>query len=71
MMINESTLPTVAFASCRELPQLDADTRCLIAPLSARGITATPAVWDDPDVDWARFDLVVVRSCLGLRRTPA
>jgi hypothetical protein len=53
----------VAFATCRELPHLDADTRSLIAPLGARGIDATPAVWDAPDVDWARFDLVVVRSC--------
>jgi hypothetical protein len=63
MMSHESALPTVALATCRELPQLDADTRFLIAPLRARGINATPAVWDDPDVDWPRFDLVVVRSC--------
>ena len=63
MMANESTSPKVALATCRELPQLDADTRGLIAPLAARGILATPAVWDDPEVDWARFDLVVVRSC--------
>ena len=68
MMTNESTLPKVAFATCRELPQLDADTRRLIAPLAARGILATPAVWDDPDVDWARFDLVVVRSCWDYAR---
>ncbi len=68
MMTNESTLPRVAFATCRELPQLDADTRRLIAPLAARGILATPAVWDDPDVDWARFDLVVVRSCWDYAR---
>jgi hypothetical protein len=53
----------VALATCRELPQLDEDTRRLIAPLAGRGILATPAVWDDPQVDWARFDLVVVRSC--------
>ena len=63
MMMNESKLRKVALATCRELPHLDADTRRLIAPLAARGIKATPAVWDDPDVDWARFDLVVVRSC--------
>jgi hypothetical protein len=25
-------------------------------------------VWDDPDVDWARFDLVVVRSCWDYAR---
>ena len=26
------------------------------------GVDATVAVWDDADVDWARFDLVVIRS---------
>jgi hypothetical protein len=53
----------VALATCRNLPNLDEDTRRLSAPLAARGISATPAVWDDPDVDWASFDLVVIRSC--------
>jgi len=46
-----------------ELPRLDADTRVLIAPLEARGVSVTPAVWDDPGVDWTAFDLAVVRSC--------
>jgi hypothetical protein len=68
MMTRESTLPHVAFATCRELPHLDADTRRLIAPLAARGVIATSAVWDDPGVDWARFDLVVVRSCWDYAR---
>jgi len=35
----------------------------LILPLAARGVSATPAAWDDGKIDWARFDLVVVRSC--------
>jgi hypothetical protein len=46
-----------------ELPQLDADTRLLLAPLEKRGISVTPAVWDDTGVDWAAFDLAVIRSC--------
>lgn len=46
-----------------ELPQLDADTRVLIAPLEARGVSVAPAVWDDPGVDWTAFDLAIVRSC--------
>jgi hypothetical protein len=63
MTTSELALPQVAFATCRQLPHLDADTRRLIAPLAARGVIATSAVWDDPAVDWAHFDLVVVRSC--------
>jgi hypothetical protein len=62
-MTTRESMLQVAFATCCELPHLDADTRSLIAPLGARGINATPAVWDAPDVDWGRFDLVVVRSC--------
>lgn len=57
-------MPTtrVALATCSILPDLDPDDAPLIGALSARGIDATAEVWDDPDVDWASFDLVVVRS---------
>jgi hypothetical protein len=58
----------IALVTCAELPQLDSDTRRLIAPLAARGIAATPTVWDDPNVDWARFDLAVIRSCWDYAR---
>ncbi len=52
----------VALATCAALPDLDADDRPLLAALRERGITARAAVWDDPAVDWASFDLVVLRS---------
>ena len=54
--------PTVALATCRDLPDLDVDEQLLLAPLADEGVHATVAIWDDADVDWARFDLVVVRS---------
>ena len=53
----------VALVTSSEFRELDADTRLLIAPLEARGVSVTPAVWDDPGVHWAGFDLAVVRSC--------
>lgn len=52
----------VALVTCAELAGLYADDRLVVAPLRERGITAEPAVWDDPSVDWAAFDLVVLRS---------
>ena len=52
----------VALATCSELPDLDADDRPLVPALAERGVSAQPAVWDDPAVDWAAFDLVVLRS---------
>jgi hypothetical protein len=52
----------VALATCSQLPDLDKDDVPLIAALAERGVTAEPAVWDDPAVDWQAYDLVVVRS---------
>lgn len=52
----------VALATCSQLPDLDKDDVPLIAALASRGITAEPAVWDDPAVDWQAYDLVLVRS---------
>jgi hypothetical protein len=54
--------PRVALVSCAELPDLEPDDRLVIEPLAARGIRAESAVWDDSRVDWAAYDLVVLRS---------
>lgn len=54
--------PLVLLATCRHIPALDQDDRPLLRLLAARGVRAQPAVWNDPDVDWADADLVVVRS---------
>jgi len=52
----------VALATCAEIPAGDEDAPPLIDALAARGVEATPAVWDDEAVEWGGFDLVVVRS---------
>ncbi|MGK5443988.1 ATP-grasp domain-containing protein [Micromonospora sp. URMC 105] len=54
--------PRVALVTCDRLADLDPDDRLVLAPLAARGVTAEAAVWDDPGVDWAGYDLVVLRS---------
>ena len=54
--------PRVALVTCAELPDLDPDDRLLTVPLAQRGIEARPVVWDDPDVDWPDFHLVLLRS---------
>jgi glutathione synthase/RimK-type ligase-like ATP-grasp enzyme len=55
-------MPAVALATCAEVPELDEDGPALVAALRARGLGPAAAVWDDPAIDWARFDLVVLRS---------
>lgn len=51
-----------AIATCAEVPTLDEDGPLLVQALAARGIEASPAVWDDPGVRWDTFDVVVIRS---------
>jgi glutathione synthase/RimK-type ligase-like ATP-grasp enzyme len=51
----------VALATCAEIPAGDEDFPALIASMAETGVEAEPAVWD-ADVDWSRFDLVVLRS---------
>lgn len=51
----------VLLATSADFPDLGDDERLVLAPLAARGITATAAVWSDPGVDWSGA-LVVVRS---------
>jgi len=52
----------IALATCAALPELDPDDRLLIEPLRAIGVDPIPAIWDDADIDWASFDLVVIRN---------
>ncbi|MGC4891666.1 ATP-grasp domain-containing protein [Micromonospora sp. DT227] len=54
--------PRVAFVTCAALPDLDPDDRLALGPLAARGVAVDGAVWDDPAVDWSRYDLVLLRS---------
>ncbi len=48
--------------TCARLPGLESDDHLLRDALAARGVTVEAAVWDDPAVDWAGYDLAVIRS---------
>jgi glutathione synthase/RimK-type ligase-like ATP-grasp enzyme len=52
----------VALVTCAEVPDLDPDDAPLLPALADRRISAEPAAWDDPCVDWSAFDLAVLRS---------
>jgi glutathione synthase/RimK-type ligase-like ATP-grasp enzyme len=43
-------------------PDIDLDKDLFMHALAARGLDASAAVWNDPEVDWASFDLALVRS---------
>ena len=52
----------VAYVSCLELPEADIDEGPLVGALVEAGHEAVVAAWDDPSVDWAGFDVAVVRA---------
>lgn len=66
----ERRRPGIALATVEEGWAADDDAPLLVEALEAAGADATPAMWDDPSVDWARFDLVVIRSTWDYARRP-
>ena len=54
--------PQILLATCRDLPYGEPGHSTLTAALAKRGIDAEWRIWNDPDVDWAKADLVAVRS---------
>ena len=61
-------MPDVALVTYAELPDLNPDDHPLRATLTARGARAHAVRWDDAAVDWAGFDVVVLRSCWDYHR---
>ncbi|RIQ20555.1 ATP-grasp domain-containing protein [Jiangella rhizosphaerae] len=55
-------MPRVALVTCADLPHLDTDDQLVVQPLRALGVDVETPVWDDPAVDWAAFDLAVLRN---------
>ena len=54
--------PIVALVTCRAARGLDEDMPPLLTALEAAGARAAIVDWDDDGVDWARFDLALLRS---------
>lgn len=51
----------IAIATSSELPELFGGEKLLIPALQALGYTVSVEVWDRAEVDWSRFDIVLVR----------
>lgn len=64
-------MPTIALVTYAKAPELAPDEHPLVESLDALRIGATPAVWDDPSVDWTRFDAAIIRSCWDYHLRPA
>lgn len=52
----------IALVTCEEKPEGTADDRILQAALGAKGHAAEYKIWSDPEADWEKFDLALLRS---------
>lgn len=55
--------PRVALVTCADFPELLADDRLALHALARTGVRGEVATWSDPEVDWSRFDALLLRSC--------
>jgi O-ureido-D-serine cyclo-ligase len=56
------TVGSVALVTARVAAATDVDLPPLLEALAGAGLRPEAACWDDPDVDWSRFHLAVLRS---------
>jgi glutathione synthase/RimK-type ligase-like ATP-grasp enzyme len=59
------TVPTsfrLALATCAHLPGIQPDDVHLAKALASLGIEPVSCIWTDPEVDWAGFDAVLIRT---------
>lgn len=61
--LDSCVVTSIAWASGADFIAADTDLPPLLDAAAAAGHDSEVVVWDDPAVDWAVFDLVVVRSC--------
>ena len=52
----------LALATCENLPGIHPDDSALAAALLRLGIEPVACTWSDPQVDWASFDAVLIRT---------
>ena len=60
----------IAFATCKTLPEADWDEEMLLASCAKAGLATELAAWDDPSVDWSKYNLVVPRSTWNYYEQP-
>lgn len=57
-----ATIARLAIATARDYPALGADDDAALIALEGLGIQTTVCVWNDPDIDWGRYDAVLMRT---------
>jgi signal peptidase I len=55
-------IPSVAFVTSSEYPDLLQDDLLVVEKLKQKNIYVEPVIWNDDTVDWNGFDAIVIRS---------
>lgn len=55
--------PLIALATYAAVPEATPDDRLLLPAFGVAGIDVGAVPWSDGDVDWSRFDAIILRSC--------
>lgn len=61
----------IAIATCFNIPEPDVDESMTLEAFERRGFEVHLVAWEDPNVDWADFDGVIVRSTWNYPLAPA
>lgn len=56
-------MKNVALVTYRESPKLIDGDNLLVEPFNKHGLEVKAVPWDQPNIDWQSFDLVILRSC--------
>jgi glutathione synthase/RimK-type ligase-like ATP-grasp enzyme len=52
----------IAFVTYQQAPEMNEHDRLVADILGKRGVAVSSCVWDSPEIDWDRFDCVIIRS---------
>lgn len=52
----------IALLTCDKLPKLNPEDQLLIPELAKHQIQAKAVVWDDPNINWTKFDWLIFRN---------
>src|SRR3989338_2501792 len=53
----------IAFVTYDKSPRFTPSDKLLVKPLESFGHKLFPAPWDNPEIDWQKFDVLILRSC--------
>lgn len=60
----------VGLATAGDFPSFSSNDQLAADVLVSHGLDGTPVVWNDPGIDWNRYDMVIIRSCWRYHRQP-